>query len=161
VNLGFVGELFRRASDALEADDPMEALAQAAEARRFLAAYPRRWLPSLRTACATASRERGYPGAYVELLDVLAAAIDIEVVRDVARTATLAVDNAYPLGSSRGVGEPNAEDLAEIAFRLRASGLTFDHVRARPQWRDDVFERRLTDDGPLASSVAARQSGKD
>jgi TorA maturation chaperone TorD len=158
-NLAFVGELFSRAHRAFEADDPMEGLALAVEARRFLAAYPRRWLPPLRAACVKACLERAYPPVYLHLLDILVGAIATEVARDAAKTAAAAVEVAYPAGSSRGVGEPTAEDLAEIAFRLKAAGLSYDHVRKLPQWQDEAFERRHSG-GPLEGSIASRVAGK-
>ncbi|MGF1608696.1 MAG: molecular chaperone TorD family protein [Kiloniellales bacterium] len=154
-NLAFVGELFARAHRAFEADDSMEGLALAAEARRFLAAYPRRWLPPLRAACARACADRCYPPIYLHLLDILAGAMKAEIARDAAKSAAAAVDSALPAGSSRGIGEPTAEDLAEIAFRLMAAGLSYDHVRKLPQWRDDTFERRRAG-GPLEGSIASQ-----
>lgn len=141
-NLEFVAELFRRASLAIDAGDPMDGLALAAEAHRFLAAYPRRWIAPIRAACADASRSAGHPPAYVHLLDILAGAIDAEVIREVATSPDVALSAPYPPGSSRGIGAPTAEDLAEIAFRLKASGLSFDHIRERAEWSDDAFAAR-------------------
>jgi TorA maturation chaperone TorD len=144
-NLEFVAELFRRASLAIDAGAPMDGLAQAAEARRFLAAYPRRWLAPMRAACADACRTSGHPPVYVHLLDILAGAIDAEVVKEVAPSPDVALSTAYPPGSSRGIGAPTAEDLAEIAFRLKESGLSFDHVRGHSGWRDETFAMRCKD----------------
>ncbi len=157
-NLHFAAALFGRAQASINNGDAMDGLALAAEARRFLAAYPRRWLAPMRTACARACAERGLPTTYVHLLEILAGALESEIVHDAARSPEAALAPHYPTGSSRGVGAPTAEDLAEIAFRLRASGLSIDHVRARPQWREDVFRRRLTE-GPLDGSIASRVQG--
>jgi TorA maturation chaperone TorD len=152
-NLEFVAELFRRASRSISAGDPMEGLAQAAEARRFLAAYPRRWLAPLRATCAKASTNQGYAPAYAHLLDILAGALDAEIVKEAAKSPETALIAAYPAGSSRGIGEPTAEDLAEIAVRLQESRLSFDHIRQRPEWREDVFAARYS------ASVAQHDHG--
>jgi TorA maturation chaperone TorD len=152
-NLEFVAELFRRASRSIDAGDPMDGLAQSAEARRFLAAYPRRWLAPMRAACAKACADGGYTTAYVHLLDILGSALDTEIGKEAARTPEAALSAAYPVGSSHGIGGPTAEDLAEIAFRLRGSGLSFDHIRQRPEWREGVFTLRC--EGTVDSIGAA------
>jgi putative dimethyl sulfoxide reductase chaperone len=158
-NLEFVAELFRRASRSIAAGDPMNGLAQAAEARRFLAAYPRRWLAPMRAACADACRTAGHPPVYVHLLDILAGAIDAEVVKEAATSPDVALSKAYPPGSSRGIGAPTAEDLAEIAFRLKESGLSFDHVRGRSEWRDEIFAMRCKDNGRTSGLPAVEKLG--
>ncbi|MDZ7783098.1 MAG: molecular chaperone TorD family protein, partial [Halioglobus sp.] len=144
-NLYFVAELFRRAHGAFAAGEGIDGVAQATEARRFLAAYPRRWLPPVQAACTRACEQRDYPAIYACLLDLLAIAIDAEIEKEVARSPVTALDAAcpaYPPGSSRGIGGPTAEDLAEIACRLQASNLSFEHIRQRPEWREEVFRRR-------------------
>ena len=142
-NLHFVAELFRRAHGAFAAAEGIDGVAQATEARRFLAAYPRRWLPAIQAACTRACEQRDYPVIYACLLDLLAIAIDAEIEKEVARSPVAALDANYPPGSSRGIGGPTAEDLAEIACRLQASNLSFEHIRQRPEWREEIFRRRL------------------
>ena len=78
---------------------------------------------------------------YVALAQALEAALAAEIVQDPSTTAEAAV-STLPSGSNRGFGEPTAEDLAEIAVRLEAHGLAFDHVRARPEWDEAIYERR-------------------
>ncbi|MEX2515888.1 MAG: molecular chaperone TorD family protein [Gammaproteobacteria bacterium] len=142
-NLDFVATLFRRAHLAFTAGEGIDGVAQATEARRFLAAYPRRWLPPIQAACTRACEQRDYPAIYACLLDFLAIAIDAEIEKEAARSPVAALDTVYPPGSSRGIGGPTAEDLAEIAYRLQASNLSFEHIRQRPEWREEVFRRRL------------------
>ncbi|MEX0695999.1 MAG: molecular chaperone TorD family protein [Dongiaceae bacterium] len=138
--LEFVSELFGRAAERMRAAAAMDALAHAAEARRFLAAFPHRWLPPMQAALARACRDRSLATPYLHLINVLRNAIEAEIAQD-ARHSADDVVASYPVGSTRGIGEPSAEDLAEIAVRLEAHGLSFDHVRARPEWSDEVFTR--------------------
>ena len=139
--LEFVFLLFDRAAQAMVAGESMQALALAAEARRFLAAFPRRWLQRLRPALEKTCRERHLPPVYPALAEALEAATLAEIARDPSTTPEAAV-SALPAASSRGLGAPTAEDLAEIAVRLEQHGLTFDHVRARPEWDETVYAAR-------------------
>ena len=139
--LEFVFLIFNRAAEAMVEGDSMTALALAAEARRFLAAFPHRWIQGLRPAIEAACVERGWPGVYVALAKTLAAAVLAEIALDPSRSPEAAV-SALPAGSNRGFGAPTAEDLAEIAVKLAAHGLGFDHVRARPEWDEAAYERR-------------------
>lgn len=139
--LEFVFLLFNRAAEAMVAGESMQALALAAEARRFLAAFPRRWIQGLRPGLEQTCSERGWPVVYVALAQALEAALAAEIAQDPSTTAEAAV-SVLPSGSNRGFGEPTAEDLAEIALRLEAHGLGFDNVRARPEWDEAIYERR-------------------
>jgi TorA maturation chaperone TorD len=147
--LEFVFLLFNRAAEAMLAGESMQALALAAEARRFLAAFPRRWIQGLRPGLEQTCRERGWPPVYLALAQALEAALAAEIAQDPSTTPEAAV-SALPAGSNRGFGEPTAEDLAEIAVRLEENGLAFDHVRARPEWDETIYERRKAV-GPAAS----------
>jgi TorA maturation chaperone TorD len=145
VQIEFVSVLFQRAAERMRAGEAMEALALATEARRFLAAFPHRWLPGFRAALRRACAERNLPAVHAWLADILSAAVAAELALDPSRSAEEAVA-ALPSGSARGFGAPSAEDLAEIAVRLEDHGLAFDHVRARPEWRGEVYlARRATE----------------
>jgi TorA maturation chaperone TorD len=141
VNLDFVGELFRRAAAAARSPEPLDGLALAAEARRFLAAYPRRWLPPFRRALAQTVAERGLNPVYARLADWLAAVVEAELLSEASRSATEAVER-HPATFARSVGTITAEDLAEIAVRLEAHGLAFDHIRARAEWSEQAYDAR-------------------
>lgn len=141
VQLEFVSVLFQRAAERMQTGEAIEAVALATEARRFLAAFPHRWLPAFRAALRQACAARSLPPVHARLADILAAAIEAEVALDPSRSAEEAV-TALPSGSARGLGAPTAEDLAEIAVRLEDHGLGFDHVRARPEWREEVYLAR-------------------
>ena len=139
--LEFVFLLFNRAAEAMVAGDSMQALALAAEARRFLAAFPRRWIQGLRPGLERTCRERGWPVVYLALAQALEAALVAEIAQDPSTTPEAAV-SALPAGSNRGFGAPTAADLAEIAVKLEANGLDFAHVRARPEWDEAVYAAR-------------------
>ena len=139
--LEFVFLLFNRAGEAMVAGDSMQALALAAEARRFLAAFPRRWIQGLRPGLEQTCRERNLPPVYPALAAALEAAVLAEIAQDPSTTPEAAV-SALPAGSNRGFGAPTAEDLAEIAVKLEENGLDFAHVRARPEWDEAVYEKR-------------------
>ncbi len=139
--LEFVFLLFNRAAEAMAAGESMQALALAAESRRFLAAFPRRWIKGLRPGLEKACRERSLPPVYLALAEALEAAILGEIAQDPSTTPEAAV-TALPAGSNRGFGAPTAADLAEIAVKLEAHGLNFDHVRARPEWDQATYVGR-------------------
>ncbi len=141
--LEFVFLLFNRAAEAMVAGDSLQALALAAEARRFLAAFPRRWIQGLRPGLAKVCGEREWPPVYLALAEALEAAILAEIAQDPSTTPEAAV-TALPAGSNRGFGAPTGEDLAEIAVKLEANGLDFAHVRARPEWDEAVYQKRKT-----------------
>ncbi|BCX16679.1 MAG: hypothetical protein KatS3mg117_0361 [Geminicoccaceae bacterium] len=136
----FVGRLYERAAEALDAGEEMRALALASEAERFLARFPRRWVTPFVAALERACGEAGRNAAYLWLGRFLWLALEHELGRSAVRFEDS--ERALPEGSSRGLGEPTAEDLAEIAVRLEAAGLGFDHVRALPAWREDVYLAR-------------------
>lgn len=134
--LEFVARLYGRAADALARGEERTALALAGEAGHFLAMFPRRWISpfvkALERACAEPCRNTRYLwlGRFVWLAleHELAHRASFEQVPEQARS----------MGTSRGSGGPTAEDLAEIAARLEAAGLSFHHIRSLPAWREDV-----------------------
>ena len=146
--LEFVFLLFNRAAEAMVAGKSMEGLALAAEARRFLAAFPRRWIRGLCPGLEQTCRERGLPPVYLALGEALAGAIEAEIALDPSTSPEAAV-SALPAGSNRGFGAPTADDLAEIAIKLEVHGLSFDHVSARPEWDEAIYQRRKTT-GPVS-----------
>jgi hypothetical protein len=78
---------------------------------------------------------------YLDLAGIVWQAIEADVSTGAARHEDDR-SAALPAESSRGIGEPTADDLAEIAARLRAAGLGIDHIRQRPEWREEVLAAR-------------------
>lgn len=139
--LEFVFLLFNHAAAAMVAGDSMQALAFAAESRRFLAAFPGRWVRQLHPRLEQTCSERGWLPVYAALTQALEAALRAEIAQDPSTTPEAAV-SALPAGSNRGFGAATAADLAEIAVKLEAHGLSFDHVRARPEWDETTYLSR-------------------
>lgn len=151
VQLEFVGLLYGRASTKSEKGEDFEAQALAAEAQRFLAAYPRRWITPFLGALQLACRERGLNSVYLDLASIVWQAIEADVSTGAARYE-YDRSAALPAESSRGIGEPTASDLAEIATRLRAAGLGIDHIRQRPEWREEAFAARAASAGSTGNA---------
>lgn len=146
VQFEFVGLLYEKAADRAFGGNDMEALAFAAEAERFLAAFPRRWVTSFLSAIEGACSERRLNRAYAHLSRIAWLSIEHHLAgAEVKINAAESVP--FPAGSSRGMGALTAEDLAEIAFRLDAAGLSYDHVKALPEWEDAAFNRRSKSGG--------------
>lgn len=141
VQFEFLAALYDRAVTLATKGEDIEALASAAEAERFLRRHPRRWigpfLKTLQEACAT--HELAKP--HLHLARIVWAMIARELETGITRFEE-EVERPLPEGSARGVGEVTAEDLAEIAERLVAAGLTMDHVTSQPGWSDEVYARR-------------------
>jgi hypothetical protein len=144
VQLEFMGLLYEKASRSSAVGEDMEAVAYATEAERFLAAYPKRWISPFLQALEQASATRALNATYVHLARIVWHAIEQELASGAARFE-VETKTTFPEGSSRGMGALTAEDLAEIAFRLKAAGLGFDHVRERPEWREDAYDARCRD----------------
>lgn len=145
--LEFTAFLFAQAAQRRDGGDALEAHAYATEARRFLAAFPHRWARPLVAALTRAGADRGAGAIYLHLADVLRESVACEVAMDPTRSPDEAV-TALPAASARGIGEPSAADLAAIARKLANSGLSFEHVRARPEWRQDLFDGMSAHDAP-------------
>lgn len=141
VQFEFLGLLFEKAADRASARENMEAIAYATEAQRFMASFPRRWITAFLRALEKACEERGHNSAYAHLARIAWLAIEAGLP---AETADLKVEAkaAFPAGSSHGLGPLTAEDLAEIAVRLEAAGLSYAHVKSLPEWQDDAYARR-------------------
>lgn len=140
LQLEFLSFLYGRAGDYAKAAQNMEARAYIAEAESFIARYPVRWcspfLRELDKACA----EHGLNRAYAHLARILWLAV--EQARAGAPIEALPAGADLPQGSSRGLGEVTAQDLAEVAYRLEQAGLAWDHVAANEAWDQDVFAAR-------------------
>lgn len=149
--LEFVGRLYDRAADALERAEEMTALTLASAAERFLTLFPRRWVTPFVAALERASAEAGRNACYLWLGRFLWLALECELARSATRFET--PERALPEGSGRGMSEPTAEDLAEIALRLEATGLSFEHVRALPAWREDVYRAHRAVKSPSAGAA--------
>jgi TorA maturation chaperone TorD len=140
VQFEFVALLFDKAAKAALANDDMEALAYAAEAERFLNAYPKRWMTAFLQALAQAVSRDERGAAYLYLARIAWLAIEQAIAESPIRAET--AGTAFPDGSSRGLGPLTADDLAEIALRLEAAGLDYTHVMAFPEWRDEALATR-------------------
>ncbi|TVQ32579.1 MAG: hypothetical protein EA356_13185 [Geminicoccaceae bacterium] len=139
--LEFAFMLFAKAADAMRDGDEMDSLAFAAEARRFLAAFAYRWTGPFTGAIQNAVGERALNPAYLHLARILQQVVAEEIAEVAARSPEEAV-TSLPAGSARGLGAPTAEDLAHIAVRLEAHGLSFAHIRERPEWDEAVYLRQ-------------------
>ncbi|MFW5833663.1 MAG: molecular chaperone TorD family protein [Pseudomonadota bacterium] len=139
--LEFAFLLFAKAADQMRDGDEMDALALALEARRFLAAFAHRWTGTFTAAIQKAVVERDLNPTFLHLARILEQVVAEEIAEVAARSPEEAV-TVLPAGSSRGLGAPTAEDLAHIALRLEARGLSFSHIRERPEWDEAVYLRR-------------------
>ncbi|WFE75323.1 molecular chaperone [Roseinatronobacter sp. S2] len=140
LQLEFLSFLYGRAGDYAKAAQNMEARAYMAEAEAFIARYPVQWctpfLRDLEKACA----DDGLNRAYEHLARILWLAV--EQARAGAPIEALPAGAGLPQGSSRGLGDVTAQDLAEVAYRLEQAGLAWDHVAANEAWSDAVFTAR-------------------
>lgn len=153
VQFEFVALLFDKAAKAALANEDMDALAYAAEADRFLNAFPKRWMTAFLQALAQAVSRDERGAAYLHLARIAWLALEQAIAESPIRSESAAT--AFPDRSSRGLGPLTAEDLAEIALRLEAAGLDHSHIRALPEWRDEVLaSRRVQTTGDLASPAA-------
>lgn len=145
VQCEFLGLLYDKVGRHALANEDMDAMACIAEAERFIARYPRRWItPCLRDlerACETA----GLNGVYVHLARILWLTVE-ETVSVAAGRLDAVPEVVLPEGSSLGVGAITAEDLAEIACRLEEAGLGYDHVAQHEGWSDEAFAARRAAD---------------
>lgn len=140
IQLEFLSFLFGRAGDHAMSGQNMEARAYVAEAESFIARYLAHWcspfLRDLEKACA----EDGLNRAFEHLARILWLAV--EQTRAGAPITALPAGAGLPQGSSRGLGDVTAQDLAEVAYRLERAGLTWDHVAANDAWDAEVFAAR-------------------
>lgn len=141
VQIEFVALLYDKAVAAALANDDMEALAYAVEAERFLNAFPKRWMTAFLQAVVQTISHHEKGAVYLHLAKIAWLAIEHSLADSPVRSES-AAGAAFPDGSSRGLGPLTAEDLAEIALRLEAAGLDCAHVRALPEWRDEVLTAR-------------------
>lgn len=150
VQFEFASLLFQKAADRAFTNEDVEALAYATEAERFLNAFPRRWITAFLAAIETACSQHGHSDVFIHLGRIAWLAIEDNLATGTARhefTATA----SFPKGSSRGLGPLNAEDLAEIAFRLEVAGLSYTHVKDLPEWRDEAFTKRKSETEPTGA----------
>jgi TorA maturation chaperone TorD len=140
IQLEFVSFLYGRAGDHAMGGHNMEARAYAFEAEGFIARYLAQWcapfLRDLEKTCA----EGGLNRAYELLGRILWLAVEQALAG--APAAVLPAGGGLPQGSSRGLGNVTAEDLAEVAYRLERAGLAWDHVAANENWSDQAFASR-------------------
>jgi len=140
IQLEFLSFLYGRAGDHAMSGQNMEARAYIAEAESFIARYLAHWcgpfLRDLEKACA----EDGLNRAFEHLARILWLAV--EQARAGAPIEALPAGAGLPQGSSRGLGDVTAQDLAEVAYRLEQAGLNWDHVAANEAWDDKVFASR-------------------
>lgn len=143
VQMEFLGQLFDRASTFARSSDDIAALALATEAGRFIHTYVRQWIGPFLHSIQEACRERDLNAAFVHLARIVWSMVDYEIEHGTARFEVEA-ERPLPNGSSRGIGDVTAEDLAEIALRLQSAGLSFDHIREQEAWSETVFNQHLS-----------------
>jgi TorA maturation chaperone TorD len=136
----FLAFLYGRAGDHAASGESMEARAYTTEAEDFIARYPTRWITPFLADLERACAEDGLNRVYERLARILWLAV--EQARAGAPVVALPAGAGLPTGSARGIGAPTADDLAEIAFRLEAAGLAWDHVAAQEDWSDEAFAAR-------------------
>lgn len=154
VQFEFIGLLYQKAADRAFAGQDMEGLAFTTEAERFLSQYPKRWVTAFLSALETTCIERDLNGVYTHLARIAWHAIEHHLEKSAVRFEV--EEGSFPQGSARGTGPLNAADLAEIAYRLQGTGLSFDHVKALPEWSDAAFSARLAQ-GDAAVSPALEE----
>ena len=142
IQLEFLSFLYGRAGDYAKAGQNMEARAYIAEAESFIARYPVRWCSPFLREMDKACAEHDLNHAYAHLARILWLAV--EKARAGAPIQALPAGADLPQGSSRGLGEVTAQDLAEVAYRLEQAGLAWDHVAANDAWDDEVYAARCT-----------------
>jgi TorA maturation chaperone TorD len=154
VQMEFIGLLYQKAADRAFSGQDMEGLAFATEAERFLSQYPKRWVTAFLGALETTCVERGANGVYTHLARIAWHAVEHHLENSAVRFEV--DEGTFPTGSARGTGPLNADDLAEIAYRLQSTGLSFEHVKALPEWSDAAFSARLSQ-GDAAVSPALEE----
>jgi TorA maturation chaperone TorD len=140
VQLEFIGLLYQKAADRAFAGNDMEGVAFATEAERFLSQHPKRWIMAFCSALESTCVNRGVNGVYTHLARIAWHAVEHHLQNGAVRFEV--DEGSFPKGSARGAGPLNAADLAEIAYRLQSTGLSFDHVKALPEWSDAAFSAR-------------------
>lgn len=139
VQLEFVAHLFHRASTCSDSFDNGSNLQR--EAKEFLFNYVARWLPAWTRDLDAAGAERNFrSNPYAELSRILAIAVSVDAAAP-EESASLqrrrkAIIAARRKQATRGLG---AEDLAEIARKLEAHGLSTEHLMIAPEERDAVM----------------------
>ena len=141
VQADFLALLYDKAGQQAAALEGIAARAFMTEAEDVIARFPARWATPLLRDLEAVSARHGMNPAYAHLARILWLAVEgamqapqLQVIRDGAAQ--------LPAGSSRGIGELTAVDLAEIACRLERDGLAWDHVAALDGWDDAVFAAR-------------------
>ena len=88
VQLEFIGLLYGKATDRALAGEHMEALAYAAEAERFIAAFPRRWITPFLQALEATCRQRGLSATFVHLAHIAWLALEQQLAAGATRHET-------------------------------------------------------------------------
>jgi hypothetical protein len=151
VQCEFLSLLYDRAGARALADDDIGAVAYLAEAERFLATYPRRWITPFLRDIEHAARDRGTNPVYAHLARMLWLAVEAALEGSDVRLEAAAAQ--FPQGSSRGIGALTADDLAEIAYCLERDGLAWDHVAKNDAWSDAAFAERRARAGTGAAEA--------
>lgn len=136
----FLARLFARAAAARRRGEEEGVRVDLEEAERFLATFPRRWITPFCSALERACAERGLNPCYLWLARFLWLAIERACAKQADRWS--ATNEAAMNAQGNGGSQPTAEDLVEIALKLDEAGLSFEHVRALPQWREELFQAR-------------------
>lgn len=130
VQLEFVSCLYGRAAQGQENDSPDLESEQAAQ--HFLFAFVSRWLPHFESTIAKAGRQLELKAnPYLPLARILALAVEQDALANPQwlkpkKQAELAMDKARQTYASRGI---TPEDMADIERKLRANGLSTEHLQ--------------------------------
>ena len=140
VQLEFVSYLYGRAAQGLERSNPDLEAEKAAN--HFLHTFFRRWVPLFESAIEKAGRNLELKAnPYLPLARILSTAMD----RDAAvnpdwvlpkKRVDLAMDKARHKYASKGI---TPEDMADIERKLRAQGLSTDHLAVALDQRNEAM----------------------
>ena len=140
VQLEFVSYLYGRASQALESENPDPEAEKAAN--HFLYAFVSRWVPHFESGIQKAGRNLELKAnPYLPLARVLAiaAARDAVVNPDwlkPKKRVEVAMDKARQVYANRGI---TPEDVADMERKLRAKGLSTDHLHVAVDKRNEAM----------------------
>lgn len=140
VQLEFVSYLYGRAAQGLDIDSPEPQAAQAAQ--HFLCAFVSRWLPYFESGIERAGRHLELKAnPYLPLARMLAIAVRQDAVANPnwlkpKKQVEAALSQARHLYASRGI---RPEDMADMERKLRAKGLSTDHLQVALDLRNEAM----------------------
>ena len=140
VQLEFVSYLYGRSAKGVESDNPN--LEAETAARHFLYAFVRRWAPHFESDIARAGQQLELKAnPYLPLARMLVLATERDARLNPAwlqpkKQSEVAMDKARAGYASRGI---TPEDMADIERKLRAKGLSTDHLQVALDKRNEAM----------------------